>query len=219
MEHKKAKITQFQKLVLTGISLVAVLLVVLIVVFSLGRSAPAIANNNTITGEPITIPEQQVKPQTKPEATPDETSKPKVTGNTADDNKSMGTRVGEIFLIGSNKAFNFLSDFNDVVNVTGFFKGGYLEFYDAVRADSGEELIELTVDRIAKNNNVTVLEIEIIYETDSVSITLNSDNETTAENFRRDLEKLSFVSEANYASENINDDGIYVYEIIMVISG
>jgi len=229
MENKKVKITQFQKLALTGIALVAVLLVTLIVVISLSRNAPAHQDNGNLIREPAATPEPPVTTPEPPVTTPEPETEPEsstdtvidsadISDDTEDDNKSLGTRFGEMFISGSNKAFDFLSDFNDVVNVTGFFKGGYLEFYDAVRAESGEELIEMTVDRIAKNNDVTVLEIEIIDEVDSVNITINSDNETSAENFRRDLEKLSFISEANYESESIDDDGMFVYKIILVIS-
>jgi len=128
---------------------------------------------------------------------------------------SIGTRAGEIFLNASYNIYDFLSDFNDVVNLTGFFRTGYREFYDAIRSENGEELVLTTINRIAEKNDVTVLDIDII-DDNKVKTKVQSEEKTLVESFCLDLEKLSFIKEA-YISNNTDDEDMFNYDVIIII--
>jgi len=205
------KETQFQKPVLLGVALVSALLITLIIVLASGRNNPSIQVQDNIVNDTRATSQPQTEQQDIPvahaeqEVTKDDSSSADI---------SIGTRAGEMWVSGSHKVMDFFKDFDDVVNVTGFIRGGYREFYDAVRADSGEEFIDMTIERIAKSNDVSILNVEIIGD-NIVSIELSGDNENSIERFRRELGKLSFVSEASYINTELDDDAFVV--IVMII--
>jgi len=216
MKHKINEVTQFQKLVLLGVALVLILLYTVIIMLASKQNKYTPPLNENIINDQAIAPKAQIAQHDlhdSHEATQE---------NNANDNDekineeiSMGTRVGEIWVSGSDKVWSFLTDFNEVVNVTGFFSTGYIEFYDAVRANSGEEFIDTIVQRFAKNNDVTIVDIEII-DDNSVKIKASSENEASANNFRRDLENLSFISEATYLDSKLDNDGLFVINITIV---
>jgi len=213
MKNKINEVTQFQKLVLSGVVLVLILLTTLIIMLVSNQSnyAPPL-HESTINDKKIS-PEVQVTQHDRHDPQKD-TRENNTKDNDENTNKeiSIGTRVGEMWVSGSDKVWSFLTDFNDVVNVTGFFRTGYIEFYDAVRADSGEEFINTITQRYAKKNDVTIFDIEII-DDNSVKMKASSENEASVKNFCRDLEKLSFISEATYLDSEIDNEGLFVINI------
>jgi len=210
-ENMNLKETKFQKLVLLGVALVSVLLITLIIVLASGRNNPSIPVQDNIVNDTRATSQPQTEQQDIPVAHEEQEV---IKDDTSSDDISIGTRAGEMWVSGSHKIMVFFRDFDDVVNVSGFIRGGYREFYDAVRADSGEEFIDMTIERIAKSNDVSILDVEITGDS-TVSIELNSDNENSIERFRRELEKLSFVSEANYIDTELDDEAFVV--IVMII--
>jgi len=213
MKQKINEVTQFQKLVLLGITLALILLTtVIITLASKQRNYTPPVHENIINEQAISP-----KAQTDQHEIHDShkaTQENNTNGNDENTNEevSMGTRVGEMWVSGSDKVWSFLTDFDDVVNVTGFFRTGYIEFYDAVRADSDEEFTNTIVQRFAKDNDVTIVDIEII-DNNSVKLKASSENEASAKNFCRDLENLSFISEATYLDSGIDNDGLFVINI------
>jgi len=215
--NKAANITLFQKLVLSGIILVIILLTTLILMSAFGQDKSS----------PNQVDHVAQPPAATPTATPTLTPPPQdeqndntilddTTNGSDGDDTSIGTKVGEVFLNFSHIIWEFLTDFNDVVDVTGFFRTGYREFFDAIRAGSGEELIEITLNRIADKNDVSVHNFEIV-DDNTVKIQVQSDDETNVVSFCIELEKLSFIEEAYIADDTTDDDGMLVFEVIMIV--
>lgn len=221
--EEKPKMSKFQKIVIAGVSSAVVFWIIVIIML--------IPIYNTSTNPPTVISTQETKEthwsQPEPEKTQQlhEQEDPSIpdfpediTINQNPDVISVGAQLGELWNRGSAGVLNVLVDFNDTVGITEFFRTGFWEVGDALRADSDEEFLEITITRVARNNNVSVIGLEIKgYYT--VGIRATCYNEMNAEKFRADLEKLSFVSEAVLTKGGINDEGLFNFELDMIISG
>lgn len=205
------KMTIFQKTALTGIMIVIILTVTIIIMFAI-----SLTRNDVNTPSPdINTKEPILTSQNQPEKSDNQTTPciVEVSKNRAQSgNLSVGTRLGKAWNSGSHKVYEVLTDFNEEVKVTDFFRTGYREFFDAIRADSDEEFIEITISRLANKNSVSVVNVTI-NDDDSINVEIESDCESSAEDFRRALEKLSFVAEAIYNEKDFTEEGLFLYKI------
>jgi len=211
--------SNFQKIVIAGVSIAVVLLVVVIIMLIPGRDNAVTPPAVNIAGEPAESSKPPVQ-QTTPEEPPQQ-NYPVIIDLPDPDNKntddvSIGTRVGELWNRGSIAILDFWTDFDETVRITEFFRTGYREFADAVRADSGEEFLAITITRIAGNNNVTVDSMEVKND-NTVGIKAACYNESNAEQFRLDLEKLSFTGDVTLIDSHTDDEGLFIFEIDMII--
>jgi len=218
--YQKTKLSNFQKIMIAGISLAVVLLAVVIIMLIPGQ-------NNTVIPQPVIInpePRRTPDPLPQPEPEPEVMQPPEfpiVIDLPGNDNKntgdvSIGTRLGELWNRGSAAVLNIWTDFDETVRITDFFRTGYREFVDAVRADSGEEFLIITITRIAGNNNVSLNSLEIKNDT-TVCIKAACYNEANAEEFRLELEKLSFTGEVILVDSHTDGEGLFIFEIDMII--
>jgi len=203
-----------------SVSVAVILMVVVIIILIPEQDVAVTPQSDIINRESEQTPEKQPEPEITPE--PDMQEYPVITDlpgtdeNKNTDDVSLGTRLGELWNKGSVALLDFWIDFDETVRITEFFRTGYREFADAVRADSGEEFLEITITRIAGNNNVSLNNLEIKNE-NTVGIKAACYNESNAEEFRVELEKLSFTGEVTIIDSHTDNEGLFVFEIDMII--
>ena len=212
--------SNFQKFMIAGVSVAVFLLVVVIIILIPKQDAAVTPKSDIINREPERTPEvyprQKITPESDTQEYPVIIDLPGTDENKNNGDVSIGTRFGELWNKGSVALLNFWIDFDETVRITEFFRTGYREFADAVRADSGEEFLEITISRIAGNNNVSVNGLEIKNE-NTVGIKAACYNESNAEDFRHQLEKLSFTGDVSLIDSHTDGDGLFVFEVDMII--